>query len=258
VRHPHPPCERPGWVDLEEIKASIWDPDADPQVSRSDWLNQITHASDSWLSQPEWGACSRPDIVVGDRDPITLGFDGSRGRSDATTDATALVACRVSDGHTWLIEAWEQPDNWTRQMGPWPVPTEQVDRKVRETIARYNVVGFYADPAKWESYVAKWEADFGARLQVKATRTNPIVWWIAVVDREMTHDGGSTLARHVLNARRRVSRTGTQIAKDHPESPRKIDAAIAAVLAWQCRLDALAAGISGSKKSLPYMPHRIR
>jgi hypothetical protein len=173
------------------------------------------------------------------------------------------------------MEAWEQPDNWTRQMGPWRVPTEQVDAKVRETIARYNVVGFYADPAKWESYVAKWEAEFGARLQVKATRTNPIVWWMtggrahasvqaigqfhgAVVDREMTHDGGSTLARHVLNARRRVSRTGTQIAKDHPESPRKIDAAIAAVLAWQCRLDALAAGISGSKKSLPYMPHRIR
>jgi hypothetical protein len=45
-----------------------------------------------------------------------------------------------------------------------------------------------------------------------------------------------------LNARRRSSRSGTQIAKDHPDSSRKIDAAVAAVLAWQARLDAVAAG----------------
>jgi hypothetical protein len=51
-----PPCERPGWVDLEHIAASIWEPDADPQVSRSDWLNQVTHASNAWLSQPAWAA----------------------------------------------------------------------------------------------------------------------------------------------------------------------------------------------------------
>ena len=61
----------------------------------------------------------------------------------------------------------------------------------------------------------------------------------AVVDREMTHDGGSVLTRHVLNARRRPGRSGMQVGKEHPESPRKIDAAVAAVLAWQARLDAL-------------------
>jgi hypothetical protein len=227
------------------------------------------------LSQPEWAACADASIVVADSDPVTLGFDGSRSRSDATTDATALVACRVSDGHTWLVEAWEQPDNWTRQMGPWRVPTEQVDAVVRETLARFNVVGFYADPAKWESYVAKWEAEFGAALVVKATRQNPIEWFMtggrsglivraleqfhgAVVDREMTHDGGSTLTRHVLNARRRVSRSGLQIAKDHPDSPRKIDAAVAAVLAFQARLDAIAAGVGRESPEEMFVPRRIR
>jgi hypothetical protein len=264
-----------GWVDLHRIAAEIWDPATSPQDARQYYLGQVTHASDSWLSQPEWAACADASIVVADSDPVTLGFDGSRSRSDATTDATALVACRVSDGHTWLVEAWEQPDNWTRQMGPWRVPTEQVDAVVRETVARFNVVGFYADPAKWESYVAKWEAEFGAGLVVKATRQNPIEWWMtggrsaltvraleqfhgAVVDRELTHDGGSTLTRHVLNARRRVSRSGVQIAKDHPDSPRKIDAAVAAVLAWQARLDAIAAGVGRESPEEMFVPRRIR
>jgi hypothetical protein len=36
--------------------------------------------------------------------------------------------------------------------------------------------------------------------------------------------------------------------KEHPESSRKIDAALAAVLAWQCRVDAMAKGL-GRKKT---------
>jgi hypothetical protein len=202
-----------------------------------------------------------------------LAFDGSRSRSHAVTDATALVACRVCDGHMWLIQAWEQPEGPAGQ--GWRVPTGEVDTVVRETFERRNVVGFYADPAKWETFVAQWEAQYGARLKVKATRDNPIEWWMtggrsglivratrqlhsAVVDREMTHDGGSVLARHIANARRRSSRSGIQIAKEHPESPRKIDAAVAAILAWQARLDAIAAGVLNEPEQATYRPFRIR
>jgi phage terminase large subunit-like protein len=55
--------------------------------------------------------------------------------------------------------------------------------------------------------------------------------------------GSSVLTRHVLNAQHRESRSGIQIMKEHPESSRKIDAAVAAVLAWQCRVDAVAKGL---------------
>lgn len=72
----------------------------------------------------------------------------------------------------------------------------------------------------------------------------------AVVDGETTHDGSSELTRHVLNARRRPSRSGVQIAKEHPTSSRKIDAAIASVLAWQARLEAVAAGSTRSRRLL--------
>lgn len=272
-----PPCRNPGWVDLGHIRASIWDADADPQVSRSDFLNQVTHASDSWLSQPEWAACGpradEPESfkVVHDRDPIALGFDGSRRRARGVTDATALIGCRVSDGHLFEVEVWEQPS--TAGHDDWEVPVGLVDAKVRETFARYNVVGFYADPAKWESYIAAWEAAFGSRLKVKSTRDHPIEWWMtggrasstvraleqfhsAVIDQELSHDGSSTLARHIINARRRTSRSGTQIAKEFPDSPRKIDAAVAAVLAWQARLDAVAAGVGA--RTAPRVARRIR
>ncbi|MDX3507459.1 terminase [Streptomyces caniscabiei] len=246
-----------GHVDLDTIVATIWDPSTDPQVARADFLNQITHASDSWLSQPEWAACSAPATVVADRDVIVLGFDGSRRRNRGVTDATALMGCRVSDGHLFQIRVWEQPE------GPaganWEVPVGEVLAVVDETFKRYRVIGMYADPAKWESHIAGWEAKYGPQLGVKSSIAHPIEWWMtggralqivratrafhdAVTDTELTHCGSSALMRHVLNARRRESRSGIQIAKAHPDSSRKIDAAVASILAWQCRLDALAKG----------------
>ncbi|WP_437022663.1 terminase [Streptomyces sp. enrichment culture] len=253
-----------GWVDLERIVADIWDPATHPQVARADFLNQITHAADSWISQPEWAAVAAPQATVTPGDEIVLGFDGSRRRSHSVTDATALVGCRVSDGHLFLLGCWEQPD------GPfgadWQVPTTEVLATVEDAFKTYRVVGMYADPARWESHVASWEAKHGKRLKVKAGVQHPIEWWMtggrsvlivralekfrsSVVDGELTHDGSSVLTRHILNARRRSSRSGIQIMKEHPESPRKIDAAIAAVLAWQCRVDAMAKGLGTKKKA---------
>lgn len=260
------------WVDLDRIAAEVWDPATSPQDSRRFYLNQITHATDSWISQPEWAGCSDATKVVADRELITLGFDGSRKRAEGVTDATALIGCRVSDGHIFEIGVWEQPD------GPlgadWQVPASEVDAAVRQAFGRYTVAGFYADPAKWESYISSWEADFSGNTQIKSTRDHPFEWWMtggravqtvralakfhsAVIDRELSHDGSFALTRHVLNARRRTSRSGTQIAKAHPDSPRKIDAAVAAVLAWTARLDAVAAGVS-TPPPARYAPKRIR
>lgn len=258
-----PPCA-PGHVDLESLIARIWDPATDVQKARSDFLNQITHASDSWLTRPDWNARNTALVDGEDNaralepgDVITLGFDGSRRRARGVTDATALVAVRVADGFVQPIRIWEQPD------GPlgddWRVPVDEVKATVDETFKTYSVVGFYADPAKWEGVVADWEAKYGSRLRVKARRDNPIEWWMtggraaqitrsleafynAVLDGELTHSGDTVLTQHVLNARRRNKPTGYQIYKQHPDSPHKIDGAIAAVLAWQARLDAVTGG----------------
>lgn len=251
-----PPCA-PGWSPIDRLVADTWDLGTDPQTARADFLNQITHASDSWLSRIEWGACADAGKVVADGDRITLGFDGSRHRNRGVTDATALIGCRVSDGHLFEVAVWEQPEGLAGK--DWWVPADEVQAAVRKAFSKYKVVGFYADPAAdWRSYVADWEFTYGRRLRVRSTQQHPIEWWMnrtqlvvraleqfhaAVVRGEVSHDGSFALTRHVLNARRRPSRAGMQIAKEHPDSRRKIDAAIAATLAWQARLDALSKGI---------------
>lgn len=252
-----------GWVSLERVLEDYWDPDTHPQDARRYFLNQITHATDSWVSQLEWAECLDVDSPVADGEKITLGFDGSKHRNRGVTDATALVGCRVSDGHVFEVGVWEQPEGVAGR--DWWVPTAEVNAAVRSAFDRWRVIGFYADPAAdWRSFVADWEARYGKRLRVKASQQHPIEWWMnrahlvvraleqfhaAIVNGEMTHDGSFALTRHMLNARRRPSRSGMQIGKENPESPRKIDAAIAATLAWQARLDAMAKGLhkSGGK-----------
>lgn len=273
-RGEHPEHEE-GWVELGRVLADFWDPATDPSDGRMYFLNQVTSASDAWLTQPEWAACGplraderRTLTEVDKREPITLGFDGSRSRVRGKADATALVGCTVRDGHVFTIRVWEQPDHVTE----WQVPTIEVDAVVAETFKNYNVVGFYADPAKWESYVADWEARFGAKLKV-GSKKHPIEWWMtggrsglvakalakfhtSVVSGELTHDGSSDLTRHVLNARRKIRNGTVQIGKEFPDSPNKIDAVVAAVLAWQARIDAVAEGI-GSKPNR-VAPKRLR
>jgi hypothetical protein len=265
-----PPCE-PGWSPIERLTSEFWDTSNDPQDLRADFLNQITHASDAWLTEPEVRASSDLGRIVQPGERIVLGFDGSRRRARGVTDATALIGCRLSDGHLFTIGVWEQPERLP--VGPdgkpveWQVPVVEVLAAVHESFDRYDVVGMYADPAKWESHVADWEAAYGPRLKVQATRQHPIEWWMtggrstlivralekfhtALVEGELTHDGSSALVRHLVNARRRPSRSGLQIGKAHPDSPKKIDAAIAAVLAWQCRLDAIAKGVAAEEPEM--------
>jgi hypothetical protein len=260
----NPSCRKPGWVDLEHIRASIWEPDADMQVSRSDWLNQVTHASDSWLSRPEWMACADATKVVADREVITLGFDGS-----VRDDASALVACRVSDGHLMLLECWEKPDFSEKD---WQIDRTAVDIAVAAAFERYTVLGFYCDPALWQDYVDRWTHRFGERLKVRASQQRPLEWWTnrpvamvaalerfhtAVTSGALSHEGDSLLTEHVLNARTRISRAGTTIGKDSPKSPRKIDAAMAATLAYECRSDAVAAGATPDAPRATFVPRRI-
>jgi phage terminase large subunit-like protein len=70
-----------------------------------------------------------------------------------------------------------------------------------------------------------------------------------MVPERMSHSGNEVLARHVANAAKHETnmREGDEllwvIRKDSQKSPRKIDVAMAAVLAWEARGDAIRAGV---------------
>ena len=246
-----------GWVNLDRLVAEYWDPDTDPQEARRYYLNQITHASDAFLSQPEWAGCADASKVVADRDVVTLGFDGSRGRAKGKPDATALIGCRVEDGHLFEIGVWEAPDGPGQEK--WTPPLPEIEAAVADAFRRYKVVGFYADPSRdWRSHINAWEAKYGGK--VKVTAAHPFEWWMtggrsglnqraiedfegAVRNGDLTHDGSFKLTQHMLNARRRIRHAKLALGKEHDYSPAKVDAAVAAVLAFQARLDAVAKGV---------------
>jgi phage terminase large subunit-like protein len=53
----------------------------------------------------------------------------------------------------------------------------------------------------------------------------------AVVNDAVSHDGDRRLARHVANAVLKTDSRGTRLAKEHRHSKRRIDLAVAAVMA---------------------------
>lgn len=223
------------------VESEFWNVEKDPEESRRYFFNQPTADRDAWTTHPDWAANARPDIVVADDEPITLFFDGSK-----SDDASGLVGCRVSDGHVFVIDAWEKPPG--RAGEGWQVNKADVDRVVRQTFDRRQVLAFFADVAEFESYVDDWATAFGEQLLIQATAgryAHPVAWdmrghlreftegcermEIDIRERELTHDGDSRLHRHVLNARRRPNKYGVSIAKEGRESPHKIDLAVCAI-----------------------------
>lgn len=266
------------WIDLDGLVDEFYDTRNIETDSRRYFLNARTSSSDAWIKEHVWAACKRPDKALKAGDLVTLGLDGS-----VRDDATALVAIRVSDGHIELIGLWEKPAG--AEGDGWQVDRESVDARVSWAMGHFEVAGFYADPAHWADYVDRWNNEFGERMQVKASARRPLEWWTnrpvamsaalerfheAVEEERVSftpaedraegsreHELTLSLTRHVLNARRREKRGGLQIAKEKPKSARKIDACMAAVLAYEAACDARAAGVK-SKLASFQMPRRIR
>ena len=137
-KRPHDALGRPvegSRPDVRPIMERIWSPRATPDESKRKYLNWPTVLDDAWVEPQAWSKLARPAEVVADGDEIVAFFDGSLSR-----DATALVGCRVSDGHVFAIGIWEpdpaDPDD--------RVNVVEVDAAVASMFARWSVVGFLA------------------------------------------------------------------------------------------------------------------
>lgn len=234
------------WLNVETIIQSVLDLTISASRSRRMWLNQIVAEEDAIYGPAQWDPLLDEDAVLMPGDEITLGFDG--GKSD---DATALVALRVSDSCAFVIQVWERPAS--AQGEGWEVPKDQVDSVVHETFKLYKVQGFYADVALWESYISEWSETYGEGLAVKSPGRDSIGWDMrgsmklvtfaherlvrTILDKKLRHNGDLTLRRHVLNARRRTNNYGVSFGKESKDSPRKVDAYAALMLAHEALHD---------------------
>lgn len=267
----HDPQCTPGWVDIERAADDFWEPDNDPAEMCADFLNQISSASDAWLTMPELRAIEDPDKRVSSNEPITIGFDGSEGRKIGIADATVLIGYSVTQRHLFKIGIWSQPD------GPkgegWQPPRLEIEQTVRETFDRFNVVGFYADPsAGWAQDVKAWEARYSKRLKAKISASEPIRYpqrnvtatcenfaqlLSAIQQGLITYDGNPQMTAHFLNARKSPRQAGYVLVKPADDQDySKIDASWGAMFAYKAGLDAVGKGASKPKRRRA--PRRIR
>jgi phage terminase large subunit-like protein len=235
------------WRNIDMIVQMWADPTTDRTYWERVWCNRLVQGSSQAFDMTRWKELE----VQRDIEPkalIVLGFDGS-----LFHDSTALVATDVRSGFQWIAGLWE-----SNGRVDWQVPAGDVDVVVRDHFERYTVWRMYADPRYWETWIAKWAGEFGE------DRVSP--WWThrwqqsaaacsayatAIAEGAIHHDGDPRLTRHVGNARRdehkaqkdEQGRRLWRIKKERPDSPHKIDAAMAAILSWEARTHAIASGV---------------
>jgi phage terminase large subunit-like protein len=159
---------------------------------------------------------------------VCLAFDGS-----ATGDSTALVGCTL-DGHIWLEGLWENPGDLS-----WRVPRQAVSDAVDTAFSRYDVRELACDPWGWRSEIEAWAARHGAARVIEwntahAGRMGPATdrLYQAVMTQAVTCDRDPRLAAHVEHCIAKPSPQGDLVTKDKRGSTRKIDAAVAAIAAF--------------------------
>jgi phage terminase large subunit-like protein len=129
--------------------------------------------------------------------------------------------------HVELVELWE-PDGGQ-------VPVVDVEAAIRAACRRWRVLEVAADPFRWARSLQLLDGEglpvaeypqSPARMQPATAR-----FYQLVTNGQLMHSGDSRLARHVGNAVLREDARGARLAKERRDSPRRIDGAVAAVMA---------------------------
>lgn len=202
------------------------------------WLGQFARGGGHWLPEGTFEARRHPDglTLPPDGTEVVLAFDGSYRR-----DSTVIWGCTLT-GHLFEVGVWERPD---KAGDRWKVPRGEVKVAMSAAMKRWTVVELAPDPPGWADEIEGWEDEFGdvvvefptnqyARMVPACTR-----FYAATAGGDedeallpMTHDGSPVLARHLRNAVTKSKPGGDVITKESLDSPRKIDAAVAAVVAY--------------------------
>jgi phage terminase large subunit-like protein len=194
---------------------------------------------DAWMDMVAWADRAEPGPLPGAGADIILGFDGSY-----NGDSTALVGATIAPRpHLFVVGAWER--NYHDRT--WTTPVLSVEQTIEQACSYWNVRELAADPAKWLSSLARLKSrgvpfeDFPQSPHRMAPACQHL--YEAVTRQMVTHDDDGRLRAHMANARRNVSEFGVRIVKEHERSKRRIDLAVAAVMAhsralwWQRELN---------------------
>lgn len=229
--------------DIDGLVARWFEPKTDKQYFRRVWGNQWVAGGDKAFRAERWDELAGAGPVDGEL--VTLGFAGSRfGRA-------GLVASSVAGGRVTLVAAFEAPANGT-------IPEADVTAAMIAAFERFQVWRLYVNPPPWEAAVDEWRGLFGERRVIDWPINRPRqmaaacrLFRKAIDDGDLGHDGNEDLSAHVEacikhtepyeepNDQGELVPVWTIRA---PDAEHPIVLAVAAVLSWEARGDAVAAG----------------
>jgi len=123
-------------------------------------------------------------------------------------------------------------------------------------------VRMYCDPFKWETWVSAWAGRYTKKrvFEWETNRRKPMAYAIrsyrqAMAAGELTHEDNAAFEHHIGNSCRLHTGLVDEeekplwiLRKERPDSPHKIDLAMAAVLSHEAKNDAIAGGAGQQRR----------
>lgn len=186
-------------------------------------LNQWTSTYAAWLPHGAWEAIADRARTFDPAEPFVAFLDGSW-----ANDSTGIVASTLDRPHLSVLGHWEP----AQELGH--VDMASIEARVRGVLAMPGCQGLAFDPARFQDFFARLEAE---GLPVVEWPTNSLArmvpacqdFYTAVMERTVSHDGDPRLAAHIGHAVLKEDHRGPRIVKEAKSSKRKIDLAVCAV-----------------------------
>lgn len=246
---------RGGWVDIDRIDHEIESLlPTDPAQAERFFLNRREAGSAKAFDLGRWNENADTTYVPDDGALITVGVDGAR-----FDDALAMIATEIDTGFQWPIRILERPpaaaDDYEHDF-------EDADGAMVDIWERFEVWRAYIDPQKIELLVDRWQGRWGKERVIEwyTNRPKPICYAVrnyktAIAAGDFKHDGNEVFARHIGNTNRKPEnvkdddgRPLHSVCKVKPGSHLKIDAAVAAIISYEARSDAIASGAKSMRR----------
>ena len=217
-----------GDINSEEdfISAVKRTPEAEFRTKRT---NAWVSSQHTWLPYGSWEKLEEKKELDLNTE-IILGFDGS-----FSGDASVIVGVTVEEKpYIFLVKAWEKQAS---DSDDWRVDSLEVENTIIEFSKNYKVKEIACDPFRWQRTmsvlqdlglpIVEWNSTSAARMVPACAK-----FYDAVMSENLKHDGDGLITRHISNSVIKTDRLGPRIVKEHRSSPRKIDGAVAAVIAF--------------------------
>lgn len=227
--------------DLDGLVARWFEPKTDRSYFRRVWFNQWVAGGDKAFDAARWDELGDGVGSVADGELVTLGFAGSR------FGVAGLVASTVVDGRVTVWERFEAPEGGK-------IAEADVTEAMVAAFDRFQVWRLYVNPPPWEAAIDEWRGLFGERRVIDWSINRPRQWAAAcrlfrkaIDDGDLVHGGNAALGEHVgaciKHAEPYEDETGQPLwTVRAPDAEHPIVLAVAAVLSWEARGDAIAAG----------------